>query len=214
MTPLRWLRFTLTAITALAAFAAAGQQLYRWTDEKGRTHITDTPPPPSAKGVQKKGAAASDTATVQLPFELTAAIKDFPVVLYTAPACKDACSDARALLNKRGVPFREVMVWDEETGAELKQLVGEIFIPTLLVGRTVQKGYISTAYDALLDSARYPKAGTVPVRSQAAAPLPKGYVEAQQEAAKAEPVKPEVEQPKGPYSPGAAPQQRRTPAQK
>ena len=28
------------------ATTAAAQQLYRWTDERGRVHINDTPPPP------------------------------------------------------------------------------------------------------------------------------------------------------------------------
>jgi glutaredoxin len=212
MMPLRWLRLSFTAMALLAAFAAAAQPVYRWTDEKGRTHITDTPPPASAKGVQKKGTGSSDNASAQLPYELTLAIQEFPVVLYTQPTCKQACSDARALLNKRGVPFKEIVAWDEAGRAELTKLVGSVFVPTLVVGRSVHKGYVPDAYTALLDSARYPKAGTVPVRSQPAPPPPKDYAEAQ-EAGQAEPVKPEAEEPKGPYSPGAAPQ-RRTPAQK
>ena len=41
---------------------AAAQQMYRWTDENGRTHITDTPPPPGAKNVRKVKPAANATA--------------------------------------------------------------------------------------------------------------------------------------------------------
>jgi glutaredoxin len=204
----------LPVLALLVVGAAQAQQLYRWTDEQGRTHITDTPPPASAKNVQKKSALSGGAEGGQVPFELATAMQDFPVVFYSAPACKQVCSDARALLNKRGVPFKEVQVWDEESGAELTKVSGSAFIPTLLVGRSVQKGFFPDAYDALLDAARYPKAGSVPVRSQAAPPLPKGYVDAQEGAAKAEPVPSDAEQPKGPYSPGASKQPPRAPAKK
>jgi glutaredoxin len=215
MMPVRALRRCFTALALLAAFSAAAQQLYRWTDEKGRTHVTDTPPPASAKDVRKKDGGSGETqgASGQLPYELTLAMKDFPVVLYSQPTCKQVCSDARALLNKRGVPFKEVVAWDEDAKAELTKISGSVFIPTLIVGRSIQKGYFPDAYNALLDAARYPKAGTAPVRSQAAPPPPKDFVEAPQEAAKAEAVKTEAEEPKGPYSPGA-PRQGRTPAKK
>jgi glutaredoxin len=204
-------RLSFALFTALAASAVLAQQLYRWTDEKGRVHITDTPPPASAKDVQKKATAAGAADSSQLPFELAQAMKDFPVVLYTSPSCKAACSDARSALNKRGVPFKEVQVWEDKSSAELKSLSGEILVPTLLVGRSVQKGFQQEAYDALLDAARYPKAGSVPVRSQAAPGLPDGYAPDVQTA---EPAKAEESRPTGPYAPGSRPPPRRTPPQK
>lgn len=203
-------------LALLVCGAAQAQQLYRWTDEKGRVHVTDTPPPASAKNVQKKnpGASPADGDTTQYPFELAQAMKEFPVVLYTSPSCKAACTNARNALNKRGVPFKEVQVWEEKSVAELKGLTGENSVPTLLVGRSVHKGFHQESYDTLLDSARYPKAGSMPVRAQAAPPAPEGYEPA--DPLKAEPVKPAAEEPapSGPYSPGSRPPPRRTPQKK
>ena len=198
------------AVLLLALLGVAhAQQLYRWTDEKGRVHITDTPPPASAKGVQKKAAVTGGGDPGQMPFELAVATKDFPVVLYTSPICKEPCASARAALNRRGVPFKEVQVWDEETNQELKKASGSTEVPTLLVGRSVQRGFAQEAFDALLDSARYPKAGLLPARTQAAPPPPDGYVPPSErgEGPKAEPVKPEPEEApaRGPYSPGSPP---------
>jgi glutaredoxin len=196
----------------LAAATAAAQQLYRWTDEKGRVHITDTPPPPSAKGVQKKAYQSGGTATESgpTPYELSAAMKEYPVTLYTSPVCKEPCAEARAALNKRGVPFKEVQVWEAAGNEELQKVSGANQVPTLVVGRSVHKGFDQAAYDALLDSARYPRAGILPARAQAAPALPEGYIPPG-ERAKAEPVKPEAEEPPppGPYAPGAPPQRRR-----
>ena len=201
-------------LLAFAACAAAAQQLYRWTDEKGRVHVTDTPPPANARDVQKKAATAAKSepgksSSAPVPFELAEAMKNFPVTLYTTPSCGDACASARTALNKRAVPFKEVQVFDDKTNEELKRASGGTDVPALIVGRSVQKGFEQGAYDALLDSARYPKAGVLPARNQAAPPTPEGYVPPPTEPPKAEPVKPEApaaSPPAGPYSPGAPPQ--------
>jgi glutaredoxin len=205
----------LLAVALLVAGAAQAQQLYRWTDEKGRVHITDTPPPASAKNVQKKSVNTADSDqpdSGQQPYELTQAMKEYPVVLYTSPVCKESCTMARAALNKRGVPFKEVQVWDTKTNAELKEISGENSVPTLVVGRSVQKGFNQAAFDALLDSARYPRAGLLPARTQGAPKPPEGFVSAEErEAVKAEPVQPAEEEKPGPYSPGSRPPPRPTP---
>jgi len=196
-------------LSLCVAAAAAAQQLYRWTDEKGRVHITDTPPPPSAKGVQKKRYQSGPADSGATPYELAAAMKDYPVTLYTSPVCKEPCAEARAALNRRGVPFKEVQVWEQTTNEELKRVSGANQVPALLVGRSVHQGFDQSAYDALLDSARYPRAGILPARAQAAPALPEGYLPpGEREAPKAEPVRPGAEepQPTGPYAPGAPPQ--------
>jgi glutaredoxin len=201
-----WSRAVFAVFLLLAAAAAGAQQMYRWTDENGRVHITDTPPPASATGVKKQAARSVPAETKQgTPYELAQAMKEFPVKLYTAPSCKDPCDQARSLLNRRGVPFKEVLVWEDDTAQELKKLTGgSLEVPVLTVGRSVQKGFQQDTYDALLDSARYPRAGILPARNQAAPKPPEDYA-APGAAIQAEPAKPaaEAEEPKstGPYAP-------------
>jgi glutaredoxin len=204
--PFGFLEFTIAFLALILVTSAANAQLYRWTDEKGGVHVTDTPPPSNARSiVQKKPRAESAETAEQRPYELTLAMKEFPVVLYTSPSCRDECARAREALNKRSVPFKEVQVWNEATNEELKRVSGSNEVPTLVVGRSVNRGFEQGAYDALLDSARYPKAGTLPPRAQAAPPRPEGYVGSGD--TKAEPVKPVEEETKapGPYSPGSRP---------
>lgn len=212
-------RTLLAAVLVLACVAAQAQQLYRWTDEKGRVHITDTPPPASAKSVRTQKPAPGPADGGPVPFELTVAMRDFPVSLYTSPNCKEPCAAARTVLNQRAVPFTEIQVWNEETNEQLKKVSGGNDVPTLVVGRSVHRGFEQEAYDMLLDSARYPRAGLLPPRAQAAPVPPEGYVPPSErgEPLKAEPVKPaavEEEAPKGPYAPGAPPQRVTRPVQK
>jgi glutaredoxin len=149
-----------------AAFAASAQQLYRWTDERGRVHITDTPPPASARNVQRRSADGAPADETPLPYALQLAAKNSPVTLYTAPDCAP-CGQARALLNARGVPFREVSVIDEQQAEDLRKSVGSLSVPSIRVGSSTQKGFEQGAYDGLLDSAGYPRAGILPTRNQA-----------------------------------------------
>jgi len=185
----------------LGAACAASAQMYRWTDEKGRVHVTDTPPPPSAKAVQKKsfsggGTAASDSAGQ--PYALQLAAKSFPVTLYTAKDC-EPCGAARNLLNARGVPFREVLVVDEPQQEQLRKVAGALAVPSVTVGSNVQKGFEESAYHSLLDIAGYPKPGILTPRNQAEpkpAPPPA--------AAEDKPAEEADAAASGPYAPGSA----------
>jgi glutaredoxin len=153
----------------LGAACAASAQLYRWTDQNGRVHITDTPPPPGARNVQRRSAPGGGTAAAEdgnLPFSVQSAAKNFPVTLYTAPDC-EPCGAARKLLNARGVPFREVSVVDAPQTEELRKVAGGLSVPTVKVGASVQKGFEDGAYHALLDGAGYPRTGILPPRNQA-----------------------------------------------
>jgi glutaredoxin len=194
-------------LAVLLVAGSAHAQQYRWVDEQGRVQYSDTAPPPSARDVRRmKPGAPSQAAAPQQPYELTRLQKDFPVTLFTSPNCVEGCTMARAALNKRGVPFTEVQVWDEETNERLKRAAGAAEVPTLQVGSTTHRGFEQGAFDALLDSAGYPKAGILPAGTQAAPPAPEGYVPPSERppAPVAEPVKPTVEEPQklGPYAPG------------
>lgn len=143
-------------------------------------------------------AALPAQAQQQQPFELTRLQKDFPITLYTAPICKEPCELARALLNKRGIPFTEVQVWNVETLDELKKITGgSDSVPALVVGRSVQNGFDAGRYDALLDSAGYPAPGTFPPGKQAAPAAPEGY----EPPPTAEPAAPTQTAKPGPYDP-------------
>jgi glutaredoxin len=183
----------------LAALLAAGvaHAQYRWIDKDGSVKYTDAPPPSWAKDVRKSAAPAAkpEAAAPPLPYELAEIQKNFPVTLYTAPLCKEACTVARGVLNKRGIPFTEVSVYTQETVDKIKELTNSDQVPVLVVGRSVLSGYDSVKFDALLDSGGYPAAGVYPARSQAAPPMPEGF----EAPPPAEPASTADTSPKGPY---------------
>ena len=148
---MRHLLMLCLALTSACAVA----ETYRWVDPAGRTVISDTPPPGRAHSVAKAGA--SDGNTDGLPYAAKKAAEDFPVTLFTSADCVSQCKDARDLLNVRGVPFTEKMVQKQEDLDELKQLVGDAYVPALKVGKQSFRGFEAGAYNNLLDLAGYPK---------------------------------------------------------
>ena len=148
------MRYPLTLCLLLAATCAVGDT-YRWTDSAGRTVVSDTPPPGKTKNVVRNGEKAD--AGDGLSFATKRAMESFPVTLYTVPECLAECKNARDLLNTRGTPFTEKVLQKQEDIDELKQLVGDLFLPSLKVGKQSFRGFEAGAYNNLLDLAGYPK---------------------------------------------------------
>jgi glutaredoxin len=152
----------------LCGGAAALAQQYRWVDEQGRPHYSDTPPAKAKAVTKSESRATLPPQDPPPPYEVQRAMNDFPVTLYTAPSCTETCESARTVLNRRGIPFTEVQVVDDETRQRVKALTGAVGVPVLVVGRSVFNGFEPVGYHSLLDSAAYPKEGAVPARSQRA----------------------------------------------
>ena len=148
------MRHLLMLCLALSS-ACAVAETYRWVDPAGRTVISDTPPSGRAHSVAKAGASNGNTDG--LPYAVKKAAEDFPVTLFTSADCVSQCKDARDLLNVRGVPFTEKMVQKQEDLDELKQLLGDAYVPALKVGKQSFRGFETGAYNNLLDLAGYPK---------------------------------------------------------
>ena len=150
---------------------AAWAQQYRWVDEAGRVHYTDTPPPPSAKSAQKKNLKGSELGQ-QESYEMMEATRKAPVTLYTFTECQAPCQMARDVLNKRGVPFREKQVSNQQMLDELQKVSGGTNVPVLVVGSQVEKTASPDAFNQALDIAGYPRAGVAKPRNQQAPPKP------------------------------------------
>jgi hypothetical protein len=55
------------AVAAMTVFAVSAQSMYRWVDENGRVHYTDTPPPGTSKGEKIEVKPTPPSAPVAPP---------------------------------------------------------------------------------------------------------------------------------------------------
>jgi len=175
---------TLWSLCILLCATSAQAQLYKWVGPDGKITYTDSPPPSSAKHVETKAAAGGGVNTAGLPYELSQAVKNHPVTLYTTANCTP-CDEGRKLLAGRGIPFSEKTVNSSEDIAQYKKLNSEGHMPFLLVGRKQERGFESSAWNMALTAAGYPETSQLPKTyrnppAEAAAPAPKTVASTQE----------------------------------
>lgn len=156
----------LLGLAALLCFGTAGAQVYKWKDGKGVTHYSDQPPPSSTPArVKVELKSFSTGGALDLPQELAGAVRDSPVTLYTTAQC-EGCTNGRAMLVARGIPFREKTVTGADDQAALKQAGGDSQLPFLVVGRSKLAGYEQGSWDNALNAAGYPADKRLPASYQ------------------------------------------------
>lgn len=145
--------FLLMLVSGMAV--AAG--MYRWTDENGKVHYTDTPPPLTARTAEAR-KLGDKPGSGPVPYEIQQAVKKYPVTLFNSD-CGAACTDGKALLDKRGIPFTEKIPEKNPADAEVLRKItgGELLVPVLVVGTDTVKGFEEGRWHVMLDMAGYPK---------------------------------------------------------
>jgi glutaredoxin len=171
------MRATLVAavLLAVALAGAQAQQMYRWVDKDGRVHYTQQPPPLDAKDVQRRSAVSGAPEPSELPYATQVAARNFPVTLFTSADCVAPCRDARDSLEKRGIPFEEIVVGEEKSVEELKRIAGRAQVPVLRAGNQIAVGFDPDIWKSALDTAGYPASGPrlrARVRTEAPKQLP------------------------------------------
>ena len=162
-------RNTLIAVlvTTLAVAPVYAAKLYKWVDERGNVSYQDRPPPEGQGKVEEKYLRDSRGGVGGNPAAAEAAAKS-PVILYMVPTCIP-CDMARTYLKQRGVPFREINVSEKNTQAQQEMIkkVGQLSVPTILIGSKVMLGYVESILSGELDQAGYPKPETSPASAEA-----------------------------------------------
>jgi glutaredoxin len=149
---------------ALVASGVAAQQMYKWTDQKGIVHYSDSPPPPQEKRVEVKDFSAASqpmAPRVPLPYALAQAVKNNPVTIFTGSDCTP-CDQARNALRDRGIPFTEKTVATAADRARLVDAGGNDTLPFIKVGAKALAGYAQDQLQAALTDASYPLTRRLP----------------------------------------------------
>ena len=145
------------AVVAIVATGASAQisRVYRYVDGTDALSIRSRTPWTQRTSRQRMRINVIEDNTTSAAQQ---AQRRFPVTLYSF-TCGEVCSQAEALLNRRGVPFSTVNVETPEGAEQLNKMTGELRAPVLQVGdRTFVKGYSEKQWNSALDDAGYPKA--------------------------------------------------------
>ncbi len=137
----------------LLAVLPVGAEVYKWTDETGKVHYSDAPPP-GQKARQVKLPVNSLSGPAVVSRSNAPGLAKGKVRVFSAVWC-GYCKLAKAHLAKRGVPYEEIDVEQSASGeAEYRRLGGR-GVPILLVGEQRMDGFDPAALDVLLKAAGY-----------------------------------------------------------
>jgi glutaredoxin len=150
--------FILLALTIYLC-ATAVAEMYKWIDEKGEMHITDSPPPAAKSPGEIKVYKDSQEDSVDMApaaarkkEESKPALekKKADVVLYTTSWCP-YCRKARDYLRSRGIDFIEYDIEkDREAATRKKQLDNRGGVPFAIINGRSISGFSSSAYERAL----------------------------------------------------------------
>ena len=146
------------AMALLLSITTNAQEIFRWVDKNGKVHYGDSlPPPAEVKSSQTKKINDSVIEQEDVPYGVSTAMKNNPVTLY-ANNCGEACTNAKALLAKRGIPFADKNPEaDAAAATALKALVGALQVPTIAIGPNNLSGFDEEGWNAALNAAGYPR---------------------------------------------------------
>lgn len=147
------MRALLAPMLILATAAAA--DVYKWTDERGKTHYGDRPPEEAqAQRVEIRIPSYDGPVQVQdwraiLLRKPTAAAADVAgVTMYSTSWCPH-CKRARAYFAEKGIRFTEIDVEKSESGRRDYEALGGKGVPVILVGDRMMRGFSPAGFERL-----------------------------------------------------------------
>ena len=151
------MKLSIACLVALLLITAPSvADMYKWTDETGKVHYSDSPPagqkakkldlkinsisgPPVISAFTGKAAGAGQAIATK-------------VKVYSATWC-GYCKRAKAYLQARGTPFQDLDVEHSVQGQSEFRALGGRGIPVILVGDQRMDGYSQDALDGMLKRA-------------------------------------------------------------
>lgn len=136
---------------AFASFAHASQ-FYKWTDDRGRIHYSDKPPPDRIAD-KLDIEVKSHTGPPKVSKFISAAPASDAIIMYSAEWC-GICRRAKAYMDSEGIEYTEYDIDKSSKGRrEYTRLNGK-GVPLFLIGGQRMAGFSPSRLQALLAAAR------------------------------------------------------------
>ncbi len=145
--------FTALFIAALFGLStAAHAEIYKWVDEHGNTHFTDSPPAEKKVESVKLGRINTYTSPKLEPIKFEASTQpktgNRHVVMYSTTWC-GVCKRAKQYFNKNNIAYTEYDVENDEKGRQDFANLGARGVPVILVGNQRLNGFNRASFEKI-----------------------------------------------------------------
>lgn len=140
---------TILITSLLLSFSnAANSEIFKWVDENGKSHFTDTPPP------NTKTEEVTLKINTYTAAEITPLIerlgKPDKVVIYSAEWCK-ICDRAKKYFKKNNIAYISYDIEKSRTGKIDYKLLRGKAVPIIIVGKKRMNGFSASKFAKLYD---------------------------------------------------------------
>jgi glutaredoxin len=171
MSAIRVAALAALAVGTALASGLADAQVFRLVGPDGKVTFSDRPPPDAKAVPAQTITMGGGTPAASLPMELRNAVTRYPVTLYTAGNCAP-CDAGRSYLRRRGIPYTENTVTNNEDAAALQRLSGAGSVPFMTIGSQHVPGFSEGEWSQYFDAAGYPRTSQLPSGYRFADPRP------------------------------------------
>jgi glutaredoxin len=137
--------FSAAFLVLLFSFSASAG-IYRWVDDKGKMHFSDTPP------ISNNADDVTVTIKTYTTVEVTPLVerlgRDDKVVIYTTHWCY-ICKKAKNYFRDNKIAYVEYDIKKTRTGRKDYKLLQGKGVPIIIVGDKRMNGFRETRFDAL-----------------------------------------------------------------
>ncbi|MDH5611299.1 MAG: DUF4124 domain-containing protein [Gammaproteobacteria bacterium] len=136
----------LSIIIALTFYSVAAHSgIYKWVDERGNAHFTDSPP--QNQKTEEVELKINTYTSVQITPLKDRLGKTGKVVMYTASWC-GICKQAKSYFVKNRIPHVTYDVEKSSTGRRDFKALGGKSVPVIILGKNRMNGFTVSKFDA------------------------------------------------------------------
>lgn len=138
----------LLSLLLLPAFT--GAEIYRWVDENGKIHLSDSPPKQAdveQVDVEVNTYESIDYSKIQY-YQREEKTAGKRVVMYATAWC-GYCAKARAYFQQKGIRFKEYDIDKDKAARERFDAYGRGGVPLILVGKEKMRGFSKARFEKL-----------------------------------------------------------------
>lgn len=137
--------FTLVLLTSATANAA----LYKWVDEKGNTHYSDSEPPKTASRQSvEKLPELNDYSHSAQPYSSVQNAGSDRVIMYSTSWC-GYCKKARRYFQKYNIAFEEYDIETSSSAHRRFKKLGGNGVPLIVIGDKTMSGFSADRFESL-----------------------------------------------------------------
>ena len=115
--------------------------LYRWVDEKGVVHVSETPPEGKENVAQTVVGEETDKAPKDSEEKKVFRVRPGEVIIYTTPTCP-WCHRTKAWMRDKKVRYKEIDITTDKKGLEeMVRISGQTGVPVIVIGDEVIVGF-------------------------------------------------------------------------